>query len=149
MTTDKINPSHYNDKDFIGHDCKDITQYLPFYSGSAIKYLWRVGRKDDIVTEIKKAGWYIREELARSDRAGFFGKLAIKLQYKYAAFMFRKVDLGHVARCLFDVRRDYMTYQSNQEIDNLIKALFDFIKTGKYEDIKLVHLNYKTCFKKG
>ncbi len=45
MTThDQVHhPNHYT---WIpGHECKDVTAHFDFLRGSAIKYIWRSGRK--------------------------------------------------------------------------------------------------------
>ena len=36
-----------------------IEEYQGFLRLNAIKYLWRLGRKDDPVQELRKAAWYI------------------------------------------------------------------------------------------
>lgn len=39
-------------------------EYRGFLRLNAIKYLWRLGRKDDPVQELRKAAWYI-DQLCR------------------------------------------------------------------------------------
>lgn len=34
-------------------------EFRGFLRGNAIKYLWRAGKKDDIVQDLKKAQWYL------------------------------------------------------------------------------------------
>lgn len=36
-------------------------QYKGFLRGNALKYLCRVGKKDNSVQELKKAGWYLNK----------------------------------------------------------------------------------------
>jgi hypothetical protein len=51
-------------------DCIDIIENMPFPKGSAIKYLWRAGKKNDAIEDLKKAIWYINrmiEVLQRGD----------------------------------------------------------------------------------
>ena len=36
-------------------------QYKGFLRGNALKYLCRVGKKDDTVQELKKAEWYLNK----------------------------------------------------------------------------------------
>ena len=44
--------------------CIDYLEANPllcgFHLGNAIKYLWRCGEKDDVVTDCQKALWYLR-----------------------------------------------------------------------------------------
>ena len=59
-------PAHYNgDSDY---ECIKVleawlapAQFIGFCRGNAIKYLCRVGKKDDILQEWKKAAWYIQK----------------------------------------------------------------------------------------
>ncbi len=67
--SDAINPDHY--KTESGIECIDaITAALGkegaanFCRGNAIKYLWRGGKKDNTVQDLRKAIWYIEREAA-------------------------------------------------------------------------------------
>lgn len=56
--TDTVNhPKHYTSRG-IGYECIDITQYQPFCTGNAIKYLWRYKDKGKPVEDLEKARWY-------------------------------------------------------------------------------------------
>ncbi len=57
-------PSHYNQARV---ECIDIIEDLGlnFNLGSALKYIWRAGRKDDLVKDLEKARWYLDRELTR------------------------------------------------------------------------------------
>lgn len=46
-------------------ECIDIVRHMVFNVGNAIKYMWRLGKKDDAVQELKKARWYINDEIKR------------------------------------------------------------------------------------
>lgn len=64
MTEDKdfVNPSHYKQYNV---ECIDVAEHKPFNIGSALKYLWRAGEKDDIIVDLEKAKWYIEREIKR------------------------------------------------------------------------------------
>lgn len=65
-TNDAINPDHYKTHPVFGDlECVDVTSRLGFLRGNAIKYLWRLGRKDDASQDAHKALWYI-DRLASS-----------------------------------------------------------------------------------
>lgn len=75
--TDAVNhPSHYT-SDPSGVECIEITRHRNFNVGNAIKYLWRAGLKQDAdraaldkqVEDLKKAVWYITDEVARLEAA--------------------------------------------------------------------------------
>ena len=55
---DAINPQHYRQGPI---ECIELVRNLPFSQGAAIKYLWRLGMKDDIDQELDKARWFIRD----------------------------------------------------------------------------------------
>ena len=59
--SDPINhPKHYGAHP-TGVKCIDIIEHFSFNVGSAVKYLWRAGLKDDNpkITDLQKARWYI------------------------------------------------------------------------------------------
>ena len=67
--TDPINPDYYQDtppNSGIRGECIDYAQKLDFCSGSAFKYVWRAGRKDDARQDLEKAVWYLRRAIRAS-----------------------------------------------------------------------------------
>lgn len=56
MSDDAINPPHYD-----GDECMRFIEALEldFALGSAVKYLWRLGRKDGDARELGKSEWYV------------------------------------------------------------------------------------------
>lgn len=56
-------PKHYAGRN--GLEAIDVIDAfnLNFNLGSAIKYILRLGKKDDEVTELEKAIWYLKREL--------------------------------------------------------------------------------------
>jgi hypothetical protein len=59
---DNINPSHYK-KHPSGVECIDITKYMDFLTGNAIKYIWRHADKGKPIEDLKKAIWYLEEKI--------------------------------------------------------------------------------------
>lgn len=62
---DMVNhPPHY-----IGHpsgvECITITRHMNFNLGNALKYIWRAGNKGSMVEDLKKAAWYLADEIGR------------------------------------------------------------------------------------
>ena len=67
---DPVNhPKHYNDHP-SGVECITITRHMGFNIGNAIKYLWRAGLKDKDfeIQDLRKAIWYIEDEIKRMKR---------------------------------------------------------------------------------
>lgn len=61
-------PDHYN---WIpGIECLAVVEHFNFTLGSAIKYLWRAGRKDSetMIDDLKKARFYIDHEIKRLEQ---------------------------------------------------------------------------------
>ena len=46
-------------------ECIQVVEHMNFNLGSACKYLWRQGLKDDSITDLKKAVWYIQREIEK------------------------------------------------------------------------------------
>jgi hypothetical protein len=61
---DAINPSHYR-RHPSGIECIEVTRHMNFNTGNAIKYIWRYLDKDDPVENLKKAQWYLDDEIRR------------------------------------------------------------------------------------
>ena len=66
---DNVNhPAHYNNskaKCDCGRsiECIDVTRHLSFNIGNAIKYLWRCEHKGSTLEDLKKARWYIEDQI--------------------------------------------------------------------------------------
>lgn len=56
---DPINPKHY-----AGRECADIGERLSANGYQILKYVWRLGKKDDPCQELGKAIWYGESEAA-------------------------------------------------------------------------------------
>ena len=52
-------PKHYTSDD-CGVEAIEITSLLPACISNAVKYVWRCGKKDEDLQELKKALWYIK-----------------------------------------------------------------------------------------
>lgn len=73
---DPVNhPPHYKGKatcDGCGCpiECIDVTRHANFNRGNAIKYVWRAGAKGDAIEDLKKAIWYLQDEIKRLEAEG-------------------------------------------------------------------------------
>lgn len=56
---DPINPAHY-----AGRACADIGERLTANGYQILKYVWRLGKKDELIVEVGKARWYAQSEVA-------------------------------------------------------------------------------------
>lgn len=60
-------PRHYNESP-SGVECIEIVRHMSFNVGSAVKYCWRLGLKGPTVEELKKAIWYLTDEVKRLEK---------------------------------------------------------------------------------
>lgn len=68
IMTDPVNhPDHYTQHP-SGVECIQITEYMNFCVGNAMKYLWRAGLKFDDIEDLKKSAWYINREIERRQK---------------------------------------------------------------------------------
>lgn len=44
-------------------ECIDVTRHMSFNLGNALKYAWRCDLKNDAVEDLRKAIWYIQDEI--------------------------------------------------------------------------------------
>jgi len=44
-------------------ECIQITRHMNFCLGNAMKYIWRAGLKGDAVEDLRKAVFYIQQEI--------------------------------------------------------------------------------------
>lgn len=57
-------PAHYTTHP-SGIECIQITEYMNFCLGNAMKYIWRAGLKGDAIQDLEKAKWYLEREIER------------------------------------------------------------------------------------
>jgi len=68
---DPVNhPKHYTDHP-SGIECIQITEYMSFNLGNALKYIWRCDLKKDAVEDLRKARWYIDREIAKRTKTDY------------------------------------------------------------------------------
>lgn len=61
-------PRHYMSHP-SGIECIEITRHMNFNLGCAIKYIWRAGLKGKQIEDLRKAAWYIQDEIERLERS--------------------------------------------------------------------------------
>jgi Protein of unknwon function (DUF3310). len=62
---DPVNhPQHFTSHP-SGVECITITRYMNFNKGNAMKYIWRAGKKKDEIEDLKKAIWYLTDEIKK------------------------------------------------------------------------------------
>lgn len=74
--TSAINPSHYKALDAYCSNkgcqqliqCIDVTRNMNFNIGNVVKYLWRADHKGNRQEQLKKAHWYLRDEIRKQEQ---------------------------------------------------------------------------------
>ncbi len=67
QTDDPVNhPFHYTVHP-SGVECIEITRHMSFNLGNALKYIWRADHKGNVVEDLKKARWYLDDEIRRRE----------------------------------------------------------------------------------
>lgn len=65
---DPVNhPQHYISHP-SGVECIQVTEWMGFNLGNAMKYLWRADLKFNAVEDMRKAVWYIEREIVRREK---------------------------------------------------------------------------------
>lgn len=73
---DNVNsPQHYTSHP-SGIECIQVTEWMNFNIGNAVKYLWRADLKGKALEDIEKARWYIAREIQRRKGATSAGQVA-------------------------------------------------------------------------
>ncbi len=63
--SDKVNhPKHYT-SDPSGVECITIARHMDFCLGNTLKYIFRAGKKGDMLEDLKKARWYLEDKIAQ------------------------------------------------------------------------------------
>ena len=52
-----------------GIECIEVTRHMGFNLGNAVKYIWRCDLKGDSINDLKKAMWYIQDEINKRESA--------------------------------------------------------------------------------
>lgn len=71
MQNDPVNhPKHYTSHP-SDVECIEVTRSMSFNNGSAFKYVFRRDDKENAVQDLKKALWYVQDELAKRQKWGY------------------------------------------------------------------------------
>lgn len=66
---DPVNhPSHYTSHK-SGVECIQITRHMGFNLGNAVKYIWRADLKGSAVEDLRKAVFYIEDEIRKREQS--------------------------------------------------------------------------------
>lgn len=64
---DMVNhPPHYT-KHPSGVECIEITRHMGFNLGNVVKYIWRADNKNMDIEDLKKARWYLDDEIKKRE----------------------------------------------------------------------------------
>lgn len=67
---DMVNhPPHYTGHP-SGLECIEVVRHMGFNLGNAVKYIWRADLKGDAVEDLRKAVFYLQDEIRRREGDG-------------------------------------------------------------------------------
>ena len=75
MTARVNHPPHYKGHK-SGVECIEITRHESFCIGNAIKYIWRHKDKGKPVEDLRKAIWYLEDQIALYEAAADVDQMA-------------------------------------------------------------------------
>lgn len=66
--SDMVNhPPHYTSHP-SGVEAIQVTRWMNFNLGNAMKYIWRAGLKQDAIEDLRKAVFYLNDEIERLEQ---------------------------------------------------------------------------------
>ena len=86
-------PKHYTSDD-CGVEAIEVTSLLPACISNAVKYVWRCGKKDEDLQELKKALWYINYSID-NDLPTFVDQLSDSLEFQELVDKVKSNWIGH------------------------------------------------------
>ena len=86
-------PKHYTSDD-CGVEAIEVTSLLPACISNSVKYVWRCGKKDEDLQELKKALWYINYSID-NDLPTFVDGLSDSLEYEALINKVKSHWVGH------------------------------------------------------
>jgi DNA-directed RNA polymerase subunit RPC12/RpoP len=111
---DNVNhPPHYKSRGIncekCGHDieCIEVTRHFNFNLGNAIKYIWRADYKAQPIEDLRKAIWYLQDEIARR----------VKIAAHQDATHIEKFSRESVGKP-YTCAACHLTFTHKQELDN-------------------------------
>jgi len=64
---DVVHPQHYNNHP-SGVECMEIVRHMNFNLGNVFKYIWRADEKRYPIKDLKKAAFYLDDEIKRREK---------------------------------------------------------------------------------
>ena len=67
QTDDPVeHPAHYTGHP-SGIECIEVARHFNFCLGNALKYIWRADLKGNALEDLRKARWYLNDEIKRRE----------------------------------------------------------------------------------
>lgn len=86
-------PTHYTSHP-SGIECIEVLRYMNFYMGSATKYIWRLGLKEDSLKDLKKAVNFLNYEIESIKNRSTFLNIVSKYFHKIIFFKKRLIIIN-------------------------------------------------------
>lgn len=119
-------PIHYNTHP-SGIEAIEITAYLPFCEGNAFKYLFRCGKKSNLIEDVKKARFYIQHVLK-----GNFVEIPIRnLPYEFfnkVLQVWKMEDNPYLAEALKSIAMSVWSLSREEDMRSALKIVEAYIQ---------------------
>ena len=110
------NPGHYR-TGLSGVECIEVVRALSFDMGNCIKYLWRLGNKDEDKAELKKAVWYLVDDRLNVGLNGWRQPRNLSLWSSRFEEHIVTLPNGNVRLALEALRQSFLRHGSKPHLD--------------------------------
>ena len=134
MEKELINsPKHYNNHPST-IECIELIRLMNFNIGNAVKYIFRRDDKENIIQDLKKAKWYITDEINYRNQKKFnkfFGSVTLVFNrvFRYDLYDFYKENQLKIAKL------------NQYEESHCIKRIYELLNDANYYFYETKHLD--------
>lgn len=135
---DNVNhPKHYTEHP-SGVQCIEITRHMNFNLGNAIKYIWRSPLKGREIEDLRKAAFYINDEIARLEDLQFkkdideYEEKRTELynQAQEALKQFEEIENAETIEQIENLSTTPKTFDFNQRVRDALQKVGFLVKSG-------------------
>lgn len=134
-------PKHYNNHP-SDIECIEMIHMMSFDLGSAFKYIFRRNDKDKLLEDLKKARWYITDELNRRKEKNYnkhLGRIYLVFNEIFRPDVY-EFYFNNFVNC-YQINRYESDINIKRLYELLIRADYYFYEIKPLEDA-LIHLNF-------
>lgn len=134
-------PKHYNNHP-SDIECIEMIHLMSFNMGNAFKYIFRRDEKNNLILDLKKARWYLDDELKRRKLRNFnkyIGNILLTFEQIFKPYM-HDFYFKNFIDC-YSINRYESDVNIKRIYELIIRADYYFFDIKMIEDA-LIHLNF-------